>query len=323
MDSLPIIIRINSDVNDSTKATEIVVAYQWKPKRLGFGRPAIHKSTKLISDAEHVVSEAQNKDEAERLGLDGIHSKNGYVLDSHVELCHAPVIDAGNKLLLPLDPKELSQDSSVASGVDQLINSTKTSIEKAEGSVSNSSKTKSVPGMLLQDVYIRAQLEGSPGETHHAKASSNYVFDVSSPGSIRRISRKYCLVDVPNNVGGTLNEDQVAIQKDLVSAPMSECMAVDDNALEDVPIHCPTHNPAQSQVELAFVEVDGDPLSLAEDVAGILSVESSVAQVMLNVLFPLLMCDGLWMKQKLLIKLPLRLQIADDYEGGDCRWLAG
>ncbi|GMH18509.1 hypothetical protein Nepgr_020350 [Nepenthes gracilis] len=176
-------------------------------KRLGFGRPAIQKSTRPISDIEHVVSEAKNKvpearplpadsvgeslsqvisptlpsliqDEAERLGLDGIHSKTGSVPDSHVELCDAPVIDAGNKFLLPLDPKELTQDSSVASVEDQLVNSTKPSIEKAEGSASNSSKTEC---MLLQGVYVRAQLEGSPGEAHHAEASSNYVFDVSTP----------------------------------------------------------------------------------------------------------------------------------------------
>ncbi|GMH15515.1 hypothetical protein Nepgr_017356 [Nepenthes gracilis] len=297
MDSLPSIIRINSDVNDSTKATEIVVDYQWKPKRLRFGRPAIQKSTRPISDVEHVVSEAKNRvpearplpansvgeslsqvipptlpvliqDEAERIGLDGIHSKNGSVPDSHVELCDAPVTDAGNKFLLPLDPNELSQDSSVAPGEDQFINSTKPSIEKAEGSGSNSSKTESAPGMLLQDVYIRAQLEGSPGETHHAEAS-NSVFDFSTPVSIRRISRKYCLVDVPNNVSssdlqvvGTLNDDWAAIQKDLISAPMFESMAVDDNVSEDVPIHCLAHNPAQSQVESVVAKVDTDPLPL-------------------------------------------------------------
>ncbi|GMH21270.1 hypothetical protein Nepgr_023112 [Nepenthes gracilis] len=179
------------------------------------------------------------------------------------------MIDAGNKILLTLDPKELTQDSSVAFVEDQLVNSTKPSIEKAEGSVSNSSNSESVPGVLLQDVYVRALLEGSPSEAHHDEASSNYDFDVSTPESIRRISHKYCLVDVTNNVSlsdlvveGTLNENKVVIQKDLISAPKSECVAVDDNASEDVPIHCPTNNPAQSQVESDVAEVETDPLSL-------------------------------------------------------------
>ncbi|GMH27790.1 hypothetical protein Nepgr_029633 [Nepenthes gracilis] len=106
MDPLPFNNRINSDVNDSAKATEIVVDYQWKPKRHGNGRPTILKSTRLISAVEHVDAEAKNKvpedkallvdsagesleqviphtppalnpDAAERLGLDVIHTKIG------------------------------------------------------------------------------------------------------------------------------------------------------------------------------------------------------------------------------------------------------
>ncbi|GMH07431.1 hypothetical protein Nepgr_009271 [Nepenthes gracilis] len=312
MDPLPSIIRINSNVNDLAKATEIVVDYQWKPKRHGNGRPAIQKSTRPISTVEQVDAEAKNEvpearvlladsagesleqvipptppalnqDAVERLGLEGIHTKIWSVSDSHVELRDAPVIDAGNKILLPLDPIELTQDSLVAFVEDlQLVNSTQPSIEKDEascvvdalrnvdhGSVSNSSKTESVPGVSLQDVYVWDQLEGSPGEAHPAEASLNYKIDDSTPGSIMRLTRKYCLVDVPNKVStrdlqveDLLNEDQAAIQKDLILAPMSDYMDVVDNASEDVPMQCPAYNPAQSQVESAVAEVGTDLLSL-------------------------------------------------------------
>ncbi|GMH11601.1 hypothetical protein Nepgr_013442 [Nepenthes gracilis] len=43
---------------------------------------------------------------------------------------------------------------------------------------------------------------------------------------------------------------------------MSDCMAVEDIASEDVPMQCSAHNLAQSQVESAVAEVDTDPLSL-------------------------------------------------------------
>ncbi|GMH27789.1 hypothetical protein Nepgr_029632 [Nepenthes gracilis] len=137
------------------------------------------------------------------------------------------------------------------------------------GSISNSSKIESVTGVPFQDVYVREQLEGSLGEAHLAEASSNYGIDDSTPGSIMRLTRKYCLVDVPNKISsrdlqveGLLNVDQAAIQKDLNSAPMFDCMAMEDNASEDVPMQCSAHNPTQSQVESVVAEVDTDPLSL-------------------------------------------------------------
>ncbi|GMH19193.1 hypothetical protein Nepgr_021034 [Nepenthes gracilis] len=251
-------------------------------ERLGLEGIVSDNSFMILRDLETIRVNELHCGPPEQVALitkNGIPTKT----DSQVD----PVIDSSNKTLLPLDPIELVLDSSIACVEDtQLVTSSQPSDVKAEvscvdgalsnvdrGSVSNPSKTESMPGVPILDVYVQDQLKVYPSEAHPAKVSLNYGVDDSTPGSIVRLTRKYSLVDVPNKVTtrnllveGHLGEDQVAIQEDLISAPLIGCMAVEDNAIVAVPMHslecCPAYNPAQSHVVSDVAEVDSDPLSL-------------------------------------------------------------
>ncbi|GMH19242.1 hypothetical protein Nepgr_021083 [Nepenthes gracilis] len=115
--------------------------------------------------------------------------------------------------------------------------------------------------------YVLDQLEGSPDEAHSAEDCLKYGVDDSTPGSIARLAHKYSLDDVPNKVNprdspveGQLGEAQVAIQEDLISVPLTSCMAVEAKATVADPMHslecCPINNSVQSHVVSDLAETD-------------------------------------------------------------------
>ncbi|GMH14574.1 hypothetical protein Nepgr_016415 [Nepenthes gracilis] len=208
---------------------------------------------------------ALNKDVDERLGLEDIVSNNSFMILRDLETSGVndppeqvalitkngipsktdsqgdPLSDSSPISLLPLDPIALPDSSFACVEESQLVTSSQPSDVKAvascvddalsyvdHGLVSNPSKSESVPGVPILDVYVRDQLERYSSEAHPAELFLNSGVDDTTPESIMRITRKYSLDDEPNIVAtrdflaeGHLGKDQIAIQEDLTPATLS------------------------------------------------------------------------------------------------------